>query len=59
MDEKTIILSATDAIKIKLYIRETLKIVSIMADLVADERIDTQIRQEYDQKLKRIDLDGK
>jgi hypothetical protein len=58
MTEKAIVISTEDAIKIKMYIRETLKIVSIMADLVLDERIDEKIRQEYDQKLKGIDLNG-
>lgn len=56
MKDEAIVISTQDAIKIKLYVRETLKIISVFSDLVLDERIDEEIRKEYDRKLKGIDL---
>jgi hypothetical protein len=56
MNEKPIVITTNDAMKIKAYVRETLKIIDVFAAILTDERIDESIRKEYDLKFKGIDL---
>lgn len=50
MEKKVIEIAVEDARKIKVYVRETLKVVALFGQFLNDERIDENIRTEYGKK---------